>query len=262
MLEAFLSSGGAHYFLLAAAALLAGLVDAVVGGGGLIQTPALFSVLGNAAPATLLGTSKLAGIFGTSAAAASFSKRVQIAWSVAAPAGLTAFVFSFCGALTVTRIPADFFRKLLPFILAAVAFYTFHKKHFGAVHAPRHSGRRARWLAVASGATIGFYDGFFGPGTGSFLIFAFVRFFGFDFLSASAAAKIVNVACNSAALLWFGYSGHLLWKVGALMALCNVCGSLVGSRLAIRFGSGFVRKLFLFVVCILILKTGYDAFLQ
>lgn len=93
-------------------------------------------------------------------------------------------------------------------------------------------------------------------------MFAFVRFFGFDFLRAAATAKIVNVACNAAALLWFGYSGHLLWIVGAIMAACNICGSLLGSRLAMRFGSGFVRRLFLFVVGILIVKTGYDAFLQ
>lgn len=261
MLDAFSGTGLAQYGLLGLAALLAGLVDAVVGGGGLIQTPALFSVLPVTAPATLLGTSKLAGIFGTSAAAISFSKRVRISWSTAVPAAMAAFVLSFCGAFTVTKIPADFFRKLLPFILTAVAFYTFHKKHFGTVHAPLHTGRRERVLAVISGVVIGFYDGFFGPGTGSFLVFAFVRFFGFDFLSAAATAKVVNVACNFAALLWFGYSGHLLWQVGALMAVCNVLGSLLGIRLAIRFGSGFVRRLFLVVVSVLIVKTGYDAFL-
>lgn len=119
-----------------------------------------------------------------------------------------------------------------------------------------------RLLAVCVGAGIGFYDGFFGPGTGSFLMFLFVRFFGFDFLSASACAKVVNVACNLAALLWFGYSGHLLWQLGAVMAVCQIAGSLVGTRLAIRHGSGFVRKLFLVVVTVLIVKTAYDAFIK
>jgi uncharacterized membrane protein YfcA len=138
--------------------------------------------------------------------------------------------------------------------------YTFKKKDLGAVHAPVHSGMTERLLATGVGAAIGFYDGFFGPGTGSFLIFMFVRFFGFDFLGASVAAKIVNVACNISALLWFGYSGHLIWKLAALMAVCQVGGSLIGTRLALKHGSGFVRKLFLVVVSLLIVKTAYDSF--
>jgi uncharacterized membrane protein YfcA len=130
------------------------------------------------------------------------------------------------------------------------------------VHAPLHGGAKEKLIAVMAGGGIGFYDGFFGPGTGSFLVFLFVRFFGFDFLGASAVAKVVNVACNFAALLWFGYSGHLLWQVGLLMAVCNVLGSIIGARLAIKHGSGFVRQIFLLVVSGLILKTGYDAFFK
>ncbi len=250
------------YLILCVAAFLAGLVDAVVGGGGLIQLPALFSLLPGIAPATLLGTSKLAGIWGTAAAANSYVRRVQVEWGTAAPAAIAAFVLAFIGAYTVTRIPPDFVRKLLPFVLLAVAVYTFRSKDLGRLHAPLHRGAKERILAIVSGAAIGFYDGFFGPGTGSFLVFLFVRFFGFDFLGASAAAKVVNVACNLAALLWFGYSGHLLWQVGLLMAACNVAGALVGTRLAMRYGSGFIRKLFLGVVSALILKTGYDAFVR
>ena len=245
--------------LLGCAAFLAGLVDAVVGGGGLIQIPVLFSVFPGQAAATLLGTSKLAGVFGTGAAALNYARRVRVAWSAAAPAAVAAFALSFVGAFTVTRVPGDFVRSLLPLVLLAVAIYTFTKKDFGSVHAPLHSGMTEKLVAVGMGGCIGFYDGFFGPGTGSFLMFLFVRFFGFDFLSASAAAKVVNVACNVAALLWFGYSGHLLWQLGLLMAVCQVAGSLVGTRLAIRHGSVFVRKLFLVVVSLLILKTGYDA---
>lgn len=250
------------YLVLAAAAFLAGLIDAVVGGGGLIQIPALFSTLQTTAPATLLGTSKLAGIWGTGAAAVSFARRIKIQWSTAAPAAGAAFVLSFLGAYTVTKIPPDFIRKLLPFILIAVAIYTLKKKDLGTLHAPLHTGLQEKSLAVLIGGSIGFYDGFFGPGTGSFLVFLFVRVFGYNFLSAAAVSKIVNVACNFAALLWFGYSGHLLWKIGIMMAVLNVAGSLIGSRLALRHGSGFVRKIFLFVVSALILKTGYDAFLM
>ena len=250
------------YLVLGVAAFGAGLVDAVVGGGGLIQIPALFSVFPNMAPATLIGTNKLASICGTSVAAASYARRVKVAWSTAAPAAVAALVFAFAGAYTVTKVSPDFMRALLPFILLAVAVYTFARKDLGSVHAPMHSGAKEQALALGVGACIGFYDGFFGPGTGSFLVFLFVRVFGFDFLSASAVDKIVNVACNFAALLWFGYSGHLVWQLGAMMAVAQVGGSIVGSRMALKHGSRFVRKLFLVVVAILICKPGYDAVMR
>ncbi|MYN46259.1 TSUP family transporter [Pseudoduganella sp. FT93W] len=250
------------YLLLGVAAFSAGLVDAVVGGGGLIQLPTMFSVFPNMAPATLIGTNKLASIFGTSVAAVSYARRVAIAWSVAAPAAIAALVFAFLGAYTVTQVSAEFMRLLLPIVLVAVAAYTFARKDFGSVHAPVHSGTKEQTLALLVGSGIGFYDGFFGPGTGSFLVFLFVRIFGFDFLGASAVAKVVNVACNFAALIWFGYSGHLIWQLGLMMAVCQIAGAFIGSRLAMKHGSGFVRQLFLIVVCLLILKTGYDAWLR
>lgn len=247
--------------LLLAAAFSAGFVDAAVGGGGLIQIPALFLFMPGISPATLLGTNKLAGIFGTCAAAVSYSRRIKFRWNVALPATLAAFALAFAGAYSVTLVDGAVVRKALPFILIAVAVYTFKKKGFGQLSTPRYAGSKERCLALGTGGLIGFYDGFFGPGTGSFLIFSFVRIFGFDFLSASATAKVVNVACNLAALLWFWRSGHVLWQLGLSMAVFNVLGSLLGSRLAIARGSEFVRKLFLTVVGVLILKTGYDAFM-
>ena len=173
------------YLVLGVAAFGAGLVDAVVGGGGLIQLPAMFSVFPNMAPATLIGTNKLASIFGTGVAAVSYARRVAIAWSVATPAAVAALIFAFLGAYTVTKVSAEFMRLLLPVVLVAVAIYTFAKKDFGSVHEPIHSGAKEQTLALLIGAGIGFYDGFFGPGTGSFLVFLFVRIFGFDFLGAS-----------------------------------------------------------------------------
>lgn len=245
--------------LLCFAAFFAGLVDAVVGGGGLIQIPALFSGLPRAEAATLFGTNKLSSIWGTSVAALRYGRSVRIEWATALPGALSALIFAFVGAYAVTQVPGGLLRAALPFILAAVAVYTFLKKDFGALHAPLHRGRKERTLAVLVGGAIGFYDGFFGPGTGSFLIFLYIRFFGFDFLGASAAAKIVNVACNLAALAWFWPSGHVLVAMGLAMAAFNVAGALVGSRLAIRHGSAFVRKLFLAVVTALIAKTAIDA---
>jgi uncharacterized membrane protein YfcA len=221
----------------------------------------MFSVLPQAPSATLLGTNKLAGVWGTSAAAIGFSRKVRLHLQVALPAAAAAFALSLLGACLVTQIPAAYVRKLLPFVLLAVAIYTFRKKQLGVTHDPIYTGRRAIFMALVTGGAIGFYDGLFGPGTGSFLVFAFVRVFGFDFLNASATAKLVNAACNFAALIWFGLSGHLLWQVGLLMAICNISGSLLGIRLALRHGSVFVRKIFLVVVSLLILKTAYDALL-
>ena len=248
-------------FLLAAAAVLAGLVDAVVGGGGLIQVPALFGVFPLAAPATLFGTNKLASVWGTALAARSYAKRFPLAWHVALPAALSALVFAFAGAWAVALFPPQLLRKALPVILLLVAGYVLMRKDFGNVHQPIPRGTREIGLAIAVGALIGFYDGFFGPGTGSFLIFLFIRVFGFDFLRASAVAKVVNVACNLSALMLFAGLGHVLWLLGAVMAVGNIVGALIGTCLAMRGGTGFVRKVFLLVVGALVLKTGADAYL-
>ena len=251
-----------NYLILCIGAFVAGLVDAVVGGGGLVLIPTLFSVFPTAVPATLLGTNKVAGVMGTSAAAINFARRVRIEWRAAVPAALAAFVLSFSGAYVVTHIPTELIRKALPFVLVAVALYTLKKKDFGQTHAPLLSVSKEKLFAVLIGAGVGFYDGVFGPGTGSFLVFLFVRVFGFDFLRASAVSKVVNIATNLAALVWFGYSGHVILQLGLLMAVFNIAGSLVGTKLAIKHGSAFVRKLFLFVVSALIIKTTYDAFLK
>lgn len=245
-----------------AAAFSAGFVDAAVGGGGLIQVPALFSVMPGFSPAILLGTNKLASIFGTAAAAINYSRRVRFRWRVVVPSTIVAFTFAFLGAYCVSILDSRVVRGALPFVLIGVAAYTFKKKDLGQVSAPPLQGRMEGAFAVGIGGLIGFYDGFFGPGTGSFLIFSFVRIFGFDFLTASATAKVVNVACNLAALLLFWHGGHVIWRLGFSMAIFNIFGSLLGSKVAIARGSEFVRRLFLCVVCLLILKTGYDAFFK
>jgi len=224
--------------------------------------PALFAAYPAAAPATLLGTNKSASVWGTAFAAVQFSRRVQIHWAVVWPAALAALAGSFIGAWTVTQIDPGFLRKLLPFILLGVLLYTLAKKNLGEVHAPRHTRAQATAIGCLIGALIGWYDGFFGPGTGSFFIFLLVRFLGYDFLNASASAKVLNVATNAAALALFAVKGHVWWHLGLVMALANVAGSLVGARLALKHGAGFVRGVFLVVVSALILKTGYDAFLR
>ena len=244
------------------ASLLAGLVDSIVGGGGLILVPALFAVYPGAAPATLFGTNKSASVWGTSIATLQYSRRVQLRWPVLLPAAGAALLGGFVGAWHVTLVNPAFLRKLLPFILLAVLLYTLAKKDLGSTHVPRHDRRRETLLACAIGLIIGWYDGFFGPGTGSFFIFLFVRLLGYDFLNASASAKLLNVATNLAALALFAAKGHIWWHIGLVMAVANVAGSLIGTRLALKHGAGFVRGVFIVVVGALILKTGYDAFLR
>lgn len=239
-------------------AFVAGFIDSVVGGGGLIQVPALFVLMPQVPAATLLGTNKFASIWGTAAAAAQYMSRVPTEWRATLPTCGTAVVAGFAGALTVTHISSDFLRPLVLVMLVAVLVYTLWRKDLGKLHAPRLSHAQQLWVGLATGAVIGFYDGFFGPGTGSFLIFAFVGLFGFSFLAASASAKLVNVVTNFAAVSYFAWSGHVLLEVAAPMALFNVGGSVIGSRLAIRKGSEFVRALFVVIVGVLILRFTYD----
>ncbi len=248
--------------ILTLASLFAGFVDAIVGGGGLILTPALFSVYPSAAPATLFGTNKGAAVWGTGWALAQYAKRVKLAWGALLPAAGAALIGSFAGAWSVTQVSADGLRKALPFVMLLVLIYTLARKDMGRIHEPRFHGRAQALVVSAIGLVIGFYDGFFGPGTGSFFVFSFVRLLGYDFLNASASAKLLNVATNVAALLLFGLKEHIWWHVAAVTAVANVIGSLLGTRLALKHGAGFVRIAFIGVVTLLILKTAWDSFVR
>lgn len=247
-----------EYVMLGAAALFAGFVDAVAGGGGLVQLPALFAVLPETSAATLFGTNKMASIWGTATAASQYLKRVRLPPAVLGVALATALGGAWLGARTVSALPSGAIRPAVLVLLVAVAIYTFRRRQFGLEHRPRWHGRRALIAAGATGLSLGFYDGVFGPGTGAFLIFIFVRGFGYDFLHASAAAKFVNVATNGAALAYFVAHDHVLWAAAGMMAVCNVTGAIVGSRAALRFGASFVRRVFLGVVVVLIGRLAYD----
>ncbi|NQW81637.1 MAG: TSUP family transporter [Polaromonas sp.] len=244
------------------ASLLAGFVDSIVGGGGLILVPALFAAFPTTHPATLFGINKGASICGTAVATVQYARRVDMRWAALLPAALVGFAGSFAGAWLVTEISPQFLRKILPVVLLGVLLYTLAKKELGQHHAPRFSGRAETWAACCIGLVLGFYDGFFGPGTGSFFVFLFVRWLGYDFLNASASAKLLNTATNLAALLLFAYKGHVWWHFALTMAIANVLGSLLGTHMALKHGAAFVRVVFIFVVSALIMKTGYDAFIR
>lgn len=239
-------------------AFLAGFVDAVVGGGGLIQVPALLVLLPNHAVATLFGTNKAVSIWGTAYATWRYARDIETPWRSVLPMALAALLFGFVGAATVSRLDN---RLLKPVILCAVLLvlaYTLWNKDFGKLHAPRLSAPQQIVIGFLTGAVIGFYDGFLGPGTGSFLVLAFVGLFGFSFLHASASAKAVNVVTNFAALVYFVSHGSVLYKLALPMAVCNVAGSYLGSHLAIRHGAGFVRAMFIVVVGLLVARLGHD----
>jgi len=250
-----------EWIFITLASLLAGFVDAIVGGGGLVMVPALFAAFPGAPPATLLGT-KAAAVWGTAMATWQYGRRVQIRWSAMLPAAAAGFMGAFAGAWAVTVVSADFLRKLLPLVLLGVLVYTLAKKELGRHHKPRHEGRAEVLIASLIGALIGFYDGFFGPGTGSFFVFLFVRLLGYDFLNASASAKLLNCATNIAAIALFAAKGHVWWHFAVTLAVANIVGSLLGTHMALKHGTGFVRGIFIVVVSTLILKTGYDAFLR
>ena len=242
-------------------AFLAGFIDSIVGGGGLIQLPALMIILPNQAVTDLLGTNKMASIMGTSMAAFRYSHKVPINWRLVLTMAGVAFLFSFLGARVVSIIPSTNLEPVIIVLLIGIAIYIFANKDFGALQHPDIPFSRQRWLGLIAGAGLGFYDGFFGPGAGSFLIFVFIMIFGLNFLQSSASSKFVNVATNLAALLYFVWSGHILLQYAIPMATCNVLGAITGTRLAILKGNRFIRMLFLLVVVGIIVKLSYDTFL-
>lgn len=243
-------------------AFCAGAIDAAVGGGGLIQIPALMGALPHYATATVFGTNKLASICGTASAAWSYLRRVKLQWKLLVVIGVTACISSFGGAACVALIPQSFLRPFVLLMLIVIAIYTFTKKQFGQVHEQQEVTRKVLILAGVGGLLIGFYDGIFGPGTGSFFIFYFIRYLKVDFLHASALSKIGNFMTNFAALSFFIPTGHVLFQLGLMMAVANVAGSLIGVKMALKYGSGFIRILFLILVSILICRLGYQMITQ
>jgi uncharacterized membrane protein YfcA len=246
-------------FLLAAS-FFAGFVDSIAGGGGLIQLPALLIGLPKSETAEVLGTNKLSAVFGTTTAAALYRKQIKPDPKVLIAMGVPAFLGSAGGAVLASRIPTSSMRPMVLVLLIIVAIYTWFKPDLGKFENLRHHSTRRVQIAAIAGAVIGFYDGIFGPGTGSFLMLILVASLGYAFITASAIAKVVNVATNVGAILVFGVHGAVIWQLGIIMGAANITGAIVGSRLAIKGGSTLVRKVFLIVTIALIIKVGIATF--
>ncbi len=246
--------------LLCLAAFAAGFIDAIVGGGGLIQTPVGLIVLPNLPIATVIGTLKIPAFSGTSFAAFQYLKKVEMNWKLLFIMMGLALPSAFLGSTLLTYMSNDFMKPLLLFILSLLVIYTYAKKNFGQHVSRNISEKRQIGNAVLISCTVGFYDGFIGPGTGSFLVVAFIALMGFDFLHASANAKMVNLATNFGSIGLFMLKGKIIWAFALPMAVSNAFGGWLGAKLAINKGNGFIRIFFLVVVIGTLIRFAYDVF--
>ena len=244
--------------LLALSAFTAGFIDAVVGGGGLIQTPFLLITFPKMPLPILFGTNKIAALAGTSIAAFKYAKKITFNYKLLFVIALSCFISSYLGAQIINHIDSNLLKPLILIILIVIAIYTFIKKDFGAIETKELPLNKQMLYGSIIGLIVGFYDGFFGPGTGSFFVLGFVVILGFEFVKASAYAKIINCVTNISALIVFIKEGHYILHLAILLAIFNISGSFIGSHLALRKGNGFVRIIFLVIVTIMILKYGYD----
>jgi uncharacterized membrane protein YfcA len=245
--------------LLVLAAFAAGWVDAVVGGGGLIQLPALLIGLpGDAPPASVLGTNKVSSVFGTATSSVTYAVRMKPDWRTVLPLVLAAAAGSAGGAELAKFLPKTYFTPIVLVALVGVGLYTWRRPQLGLTSERRHVGSAHYGRTAAIGLGVGAYDGFLGPGTGSFFVILLVGVLGYGFLEASAKAKIANLATNLSAITVFALHGSVLWALGLTMGAANLVGGLLGARTALKHGNGFVRKVFLLVLAALILKLASD----
>ena len=246
--------------LLCIVAFAAGFVDAIVGGGGLIQMPAALVLLPQYPVATVIGTMKIPAFSGTSIAAYQYSKQVELNKKLLPVMMVIACLASFAGSWALTQVSNSFMKPLLLGVLVLVAIYTFSNKSFG-IHSEKTHSERTQWTyALLISFILGAYDGFIGPGAGSFLILAFISLLGYDFLKASAYAKFINASTNVGSIVLFAVTGKIIYAIALPMAVCNAAGGWLGSRLALLKGNNFIRIFFLAVVCLTILRFAYDVF--
>lgn len=243
-------------------AFLAGFIDSIVGGGGLIQTPALLITMPQIAVPMLMGTAKISSIAGSTMSSIQYARQVTFQKRTLFMTIVAAIIGAFLGARLINYLQPNVVKPSIFFLLIIVFVYMFLKKDFGQSQKAQIAESKSVLYSSLFGFVVGVYDGFLGPGTGSFLILFFVSTIGFDFLLASAHAKVVNLATNVGAVIYFIASHNVLWAVALPMAVCNLTGSYIGSRLAMLKGNRFIRLFFLGVIFLMILRYGYDIFLK
>jgi uncharacterized membrane protein YfcA len=248
--------------LLALAMFFAGFVDAIAGGGGLIQTPAMLLALPDKDPVSVVATSKTAAFFGTTTAAIKYRKHIKTDPRLLLAMVIPAFIGACFGALLASEISPESFKSAIFFMMIAIFIYTLFKPDLGKVHVEKHSPRKLMVIGGVAAFAIGFYDGLIGPGTGTMLMIALVAIMGFAFVGASALAKVVNATTNLASIIVVGLKIGILWKLGLLLGIANLAGGYTGSMMAIKKGSGFIRIFYLIVTGLLIARLGYSLYLE
>lgn len=241
---------------------VAGFIDAVVGGGGLIQIPALLISLPKTPLPTIFGTNKIAALAGTSISALQYSKRIKFNYKLLFSISICAGLASFLGAKVVSFINVNTLKPVILIVLILIVIYTFLKKDLGAVQTKNLSFDKQLIYGSLIGIIVGFYDGFFGPGTGSFFVLDFVVILGFEFVQASAYSKVINCMTNISALIVFIKQGNYILELAIIMSVCNITGNVIGTRLALKKGNTFVRTIFLLIVTLMIFRYGYDLFIE
>jgi uncharacterized membrane protein YfcA len=245
--------------VLCVVALAAGWIDSIVGGGGVIQLPALLIGLPADTPVpSVSGTNKLSSAAGTAMASGTYLRRVRIDWATALTVVAAAFAGSALGAQLVSFVPRVAFTPIVAVAVAAVGLYTWRRPHLGRETRRRHTSAAHHLWAVGLGLVTGAWDGLVGPGTGIFFVMGFVVLMGYGLLPATVMAKLANLATNLAALLVLGVQGHVLWRLGACMALANLAGGALGARMALRLGHRFIRRVLLLAVVLVEVKLIYD----
>jgi hypothetical protein len=246
--------------LILCAGFFAGFIDAIAGGGGLIQLPAMLISFPQKEVIEVVGTSKAGAIWGTSAAALNYRRNIKTDPKLLIAMVLPAFIGSGLGSLLATQISTTQLKAGIVVMLVAVFIYTLIHPDLGKIEIFKHSHLRRMQIAISAGFIIGFYDGLIGPGTGTLLMIVLVAGFGFAFVGASAIAKVVNVATNLASILVIGFNASIMWKVGIALGIVNLAGGFLGSHVAINKGSEFVRKFYLVVTFVLIVRVLFDLF--
>ena len=257
-----LSAPAGTWVLVCGAAFIAGFIDSIVGGGGLVQTPVLLFSFPNTAVASLLGTTKIPSFCGTSIAAYHYSKRVTMQWRLVGFVALAAFTAALLGSHMVTLLHNQVIKPIILVVLVAVAIYTYSRKNLGIAKIDTYPIQHEMAKGIISGFLLGFYDGFIGPGTGSFLVLVFITLLNEDFLHANAHAKFINMATNLASIIYFSTTGHIFFQLAIPMAICNMLGGYAGSKLALLKGNQFIRVFFLTIVCATMLRFAYDIFFK
>ncbi|MEY4152264.1 MAG: hypothetical protein RL470_323 [Actinomycetota bacterium] len=248
--------------LLGLAMFSAGFVDAIAGGGGLIQTPAMLLTFPDRNPVSVVATSKTAAFFGTSTAAIQYRKSIKTDPKLLIAMVIPAFIGACFGALLASHISPESYKSSIFVIMIVIFIYTLLKPELGKVHVDKHSPRKLMVLGSIAACLIGFYDGLIGPGTGTMLMIALVAIMGFAFVGASAIAKVVNATTNLASIIVVGLRIGFMWKLGLVLAVANLAGGYMGSHMAIRKGSSFIRIFYLIVTGLLILRLGYSLYIE